>query len=236
MGVVAPERERTRRPRPPERRPPGGGGFPWGLALALAAVVLLVVGGRNWLPDFIPSIPNPFAEETIDRTRPAVLQSIRDLSEFRAASGHFEVIVDIERDTPLPSVLLGERTLFVAVGDVDTVVDFSGLGENAVAVSDDRRAATIVLPQPTVGDPRLDLEESYVYDRRRGVFNELSSLFSDDSNAQQEVYVAAERRLAEAARESGGLPERARANTRAMLESLLGALGFERVTVQFEPQ
>ena len=234
MGVVAPERERTRRPRPPERRPPSG--FPWGLALALAAVVLLVVGGRNWLPDFIPSIPNPFAEETIDRSRPAVLQSIRDLSEFRAASGHFEVIVDIERDTPLPSALLGERTLFVAVGDVDTVVDFSGLGEDAVAVSGNRREATIVLPQPTVGEPRLDLEESYVYDRRRGVFNELGSLFADDPNAQQEVYLAAERRLAEAAGENGGLRARARTNTRAMLESLLGALGFERVTVRFEPR
>jgi hypothetical protein len=232
MGVVAPERVRTRRPRQPERRPPGG--FPWGLAIALVTVVLLVAGGRNWLPDFIPSIPNPFAEETIDRTRPAVLQSIRDLSEYRAASGHFEVIVDIERDTPLPSAILGERTLFVAVGDVDTVVDFSGLGEDAVDVSGDRREATVVLPQPSVGEPRLDLGQSYVYDRQRGVFNELGSLFSDNSNAQQEVYLAAERRLAEAARESGGLRERARVNTRAMLESLLGALGFDRVTVRFE--
>ncbi len=233
MGVVSPERERATRPRPPERRPPRG--FPWGPALALAAVVLLVVGGRSWLPDFIPSVPNPFAEETVDRSRPAVLQSIRDLSEFRAASGHFEVIVDIERDTPLPAALLGERTLFVAVGDVDAAVDFSGLGADAVEVSDDRRTASIVLPEPTVGEPRLDLGESYVYDRRRGVLNELRAFFSDDPNAQQEVYLAAERRLAEAARE-GGLRERARANTRAMLGSLLGALGFDRVTVRFAPR
>ncbi len=238
MGVVAPERKRRERPpAPPEeprRRPPGG--FPWGALVAIAAVVVLVVGVRDWLPDLIPSVPNPFAAETIDRSRPAVLQSIRDLSEYRAASGHYEVVVDIERDTALPAPLLGERTLFVAVGDVETIVDFAGLGEDAVEVSGDRRAATIVLPPPRLGEPRLDLDASYVYDRQRGVLNEIGGLFSDDSNAERDVYLVAERRLAEAARENETLQERAEANTRAMLGSLLSALGFERVTVRFEPE
>jgi len=233
MGVVAPERERTQPPAPPppQQRPPTN--VPWGLVIFIAAIVLLIVGVRDWLPGLIPSIPNPFAAETVDRSRPAVLQSLRDLSEYRAASGHYEVVVDIERDTPLPAGLLGERTLFVAVGDVDAGVDFSGLDDEAVSVSGDRREATIVLPEPAVDRPRLDLEQSYVYDRRRGILNELGSLFSDDADAQREIYLAAEQRLAAAAERSDGLRERARTNTRAMLESLLGALGFERVTVQF---
>jgi hypothetical protein len=232
MGVVAPERERTTPPEPPQERPPAN--VPWGLIVFIAAIVLLVVGVRDWLPSLIPSFPNPFASETVDRSRPAVLQSLRDLSEYRAASGHYEVVVDIERDTPLPAGLLGERTLFVAVGDVDVAVDFSGLGSDAVEVSGDRRDATVVLPEPRVDQPRLDLEQSYVYDRRRGLLNELGSLFSDDSDAQREVYLAAERRLAEAAEQNDALRERARANTRAMLESLLRALGFDTVTVRFE--
>ena len=231
MGVSAPERERTTPPEPPQQRPPAD--VPWGLIVFIAAIVLLVVGVRDWLPGLIPSIPNPFAAETVDRSRPAVLQSLRDLSEYRAASGHYEVVVDIERDTPLPAGLLGERTLFVAVGDVDAGVDFSGLDEDAVDVSGDRREATVLLPEPQVDRPRLDLEQSYVYDRRRGVFNEIGSLFSDDADAQRQVYLAAERRLAEAAEANDGLRARARDNTRAMLESLLGALGFERVTVSF---
>jgi hypothetical protein len=232
MGVVAPERERTTPPEPPQQRPPAN--VPWGLIVFIAAIVLLVVGVRDWLPSLIPSFPNPFASETVDRSRPAVLQSLRDLSEYRAASGHYEVVVDIERDTPLPAGLLGERTLFVAVGDVDVAVDFSGLGSDAVEVSGDRREATVTLPEPRVDQPRLDLEQSYVYDRRRGLLNELGSLFSDDSDAQREVYLAAQRRLAEAAEQNDALRERARENTGAMLESLLRALGFETVTVRFE--
>ncbi|MEX2647148.1 MAG: DUF4230 domain-containing protein [Gaiellaceae bacterium] len=231
MGVAAPERERASPPRPPHRRPPAG--IPWGALIAVAVAVVLLVGVRDWLPGLIPSFPNPFASETVDRSRPAVLQSLRDLSDYRAASGHYEVVVDIERDTPLPAGLLGERTLFVAVGDVDVAVDFSGLGSDAVEVSG-ASEATVVLPEPRVDRPRLDLEQSYVYDRRRGVFNEISSLFSDDSDAQREVYLAAQRRLAEAAEQNDALRERARVNTRTMLESLLRALGFDTVTVRFE--
>jgi hypothetical protein len=232
VGIAAPERERATLPEPPQRRPPSN--VPWGPLIAAAVAVLLIVGVRDWLPSLIPSFPNPFASETVDRSRPAVLQSLRDLSEYRAASGHYEVVVDIERDTPLPAGLLGERTLFVAVGDVDAGVDFSGLDEDAVDVSEGRGEATILLPEPQVDRPRLDLEGSYVYDRRRGVFNEIGSLFSDDTDAQREIYLAAERRLAEAAEQNDALRERARVNTRAMLESLLRALGFETVTVRFE--
>jgi uncharacterized protein DUF4230 len=238
MGVVAPERERERererkRTEPAQKpgRPPSG--FPWGGVLALAGVIVLIVGVRDWLPDLIPSIPNPFAETTIDRSRPAVLQSVRDLSEYHAAGGHYEVVVDIQKDTPLPAGLLGERTLFIGVGDVDAVVDFGSLDDGAITTSGDRRDATIVVPPPRTSRPRLDLQQSYVYDQQEGVLNEIGGLFSDDADAQREVYLVAERRIAEAARRGGGLNGRARANTRAMLQSLLGGLGFQRVTVRF---
>ena len=68
-----------------------------------------------------------------------MLQSIRDLSEYHAAGGHYEVVVDIEEDTPLPSEVLGQRTLFIGVGDVDAVVDFGGIDSGAVTVSRNRR-------------------------------------------------------------------------------------------------
>ena len=240
MGVVSPERERTapeRAPAPPPPEPPRPRRewpkFPWSLvALGLAIVAVLV--GVDRFRDLLPSFDNPFASETIDRSPPAVLRSIQDIGEYRAVTGHFEQIVDLHRDTGLPDALLGERTLFVAVGSVDAGVDFSALDEDAVEIADDRRSATIMLPPAQLYDPELDLGESYTYDREEGLFNEIGGLFSDDA-ADEEVYRLAEQRLAEAAAsEDTGLVERAEANTREMLESLLRSLGFTTVVVEFE--
>ena len=234
MGVVSPEREQTApapapSPSPPPRRP-----IPWGLLtfLAILAAIFLVPG---WLLGLLPSIPNPFAEKTVDRSQPALLRSIQDLREFRAATGNFQVIVDIERDTPLPAEILGERTLFVAAGSVDAVVDFSRLGRQNVVVSDDRRSATITLPAPTLSRPRLDVSRSRVYDRDRGLLNRIGDVFSDGGD-QQELYVAAEGKLLAAASGGSGIRRRAEANTRAMLRSLLRSLGFTSVTVRFDRQ
>src|SRR5919112_740366 len=87
---------------------------------SFAVIALAVLGGfvlLGWVRDLIPGFDNPFGEETIDRSGPAVLKSIRDLRDFRAASGHFEVIVDVEQDTRfVPDEIKGERVLFVAVG------------------------------------------------------------------------------------------------------------------------
>lgn len=204
--------------------------MPWGLLALLAVVLALIAVGRDWVGGLMPSLPNPFAAETVDRTGPAVLQAVQDLRQFRAATGQYELIVDLERDTRLPAALLGERILFVAAGSVDASVDFSGLGADAVEVSEDRTAATIVLPEPVLSPARLDLERSHVYDRQRGLLNALSG----PSDLDREVYLLAQERLDEAARESSDLSLRAEENTRAMLAALLRSLGFERVTVRFE--
>jgi hypothetical protein len=207
--------------------------FPWG-AIVLLVVVLLLIGGRDWLPSLIPSLPNPFAAKTVDRSGPAVLKAIEDLNEFRAASGHFESIVDIEKDTKLPASILGERTLFLAVGEVDAVVDFNGLDAGAVEVSSNRRSATITLPAPRFTDARLDVDRSRVVDPDRGVLNDIGSVFGG-SGSDRELYVLAERKLEAAARSDSGLLARARVNTGDVLKGLLTSLGFERVTVHVEP-
>jgi Protein of unknown function (DUF4230) len=237
MGVVSPERERTR-PRheppagPPPPPPPPRGGSPWTF-LTVLLVILTLVGSVMWIRGAFPDFENPFAERTVDRTQPAVLKAIQDVGEYRAATGNFEVIVDLEKDTRLPSELLGERTLFVAVGSVDAGIDLAGVDDDAVDVSDDRTAATITLPRARLYEAELDLGRSYVFERERGLLNRVGSVFSDDEGYEREVYAAAERRLDEAARASDELTGRAEENTRSMLESLVRALGFERVDVRF---
>jgi hypothetical protein len=202
------------------------------IALGLAVLGFFLLIG--WVRDLIPNFGNPFTTQTVDRSGPAVLKSIENLHDFRAASGHFEVVVDVEKDTRfVPSSLKGERVLFVAIGNVDAGVDFSGLENDAVDVSDDRRAVTLELPPATLREPQLDLDRSYVYDRDRGAIDRLQSLFGEDSSVPQELYPLAEEKLAAAARDGSGLLDRAEQNTRLMLVGLLRSLGFTRVEVRF---
>jgi hypothetical protein len=244
MGVVSPERERTapeRAPQPPPpeppRRRPEWPKFPWGLValgLAIVAVLFAVDRVRDFFGDLFPDFDNPFASETIDRSGPAVLQSIENIGEYRAATGNFEVIVDLHKDTDLPDELLGERTLFIAAGSVDAGVNLAALEEDDVEVGDDRRSVSVTLPRATLFEPELDLARSRVYDRDEGLFNEIAGLFTDDPDYQQELNLLAERKLRQAAQRGSGLVPRAEQNTRAMLESLLASLGFTQVTVRFE--
>ena len=140
----------------------------------------------------------------------------------------------MKSDSALPDELLGERTLFVAVGSVDAIVDFSQLGQGAVQVSDDRRSATINLPRPQISNAQLDVGKSYVYDRNRGLFNKVGSLFGGNSDDQRALYTLAEQKIHSAAQNGSGLVPRAEENTRRMLQSLLRALGFTTVSVNFE--
>lgn len=205
-----------------------------GLAIAGLVVVAAMVGAGR-LGDLLPSIPNPFGSETVDRTQPALLQSLADLSEYHAATGNFQVIVDTEKDTRfVPSFIRGERTVFVAGGSVDAIVDFSQLDERSIQVSPDRTAVTIVLPAPTVAEPTVDPENSRVVSRDRGVLDRIGSAFSDNPTSERPLVIAAQGKMREAAAASD-LRAKAEENTRRMLEGLTRALGYTSVNVSFNP-
>jgi Protein of unknown function (DUF4230) len=238
MGVFTPERRRSAPPPPQPPRyepppPPPRRNVPWGL-IAVGIVLVSLFLGVNWVRGILPDLHNPFRTVTVDRSGPAVLKSIQDLREYHAATGNFQQIVDLSKDTVLPDQLLGSRTLFVAYGTVDATVDFSNVGKSAVEVSDDRRSATITLPRPRLSKARIDPARSYVYDRNEGAFNKIGDIFSSNDNDQQQLYVLAEQKIDQAAQQNSGLVARARENTRMMLRSLLRALGFTSVTVLFD--
>jgi hypothetical protein len=194
----------------------------------IAAVVLVVVAALLQIVGLLPKL-NPFGTETIDRSQPAVLQAVRDLSQYHAAAGDYQVVVDIEKDVHwLPSTVAGERTLFVAAGSIDAYVDFGRLVEDSLVVSEDRKTVELKLPPAQLAKPNLDNQRSYVFSQERGLIDRIGALIQPPQ--LQEFYVAAEQKIAEAAQRSG-LLERARANTKAMLTGLLQALGFQ-VTIQ----
>ena len=198
------------------------------LAGLLVLVVVLVVGARvawSWL--------NPFAENTIDRSQPVLLQSIQDLSRFEAATGNFQVVVDLEKDAKfLPDAIKGTRTLFVGAGTVDAYVDFATLGKDAIQVSADRTQVTMRLPRAQLEKTNLDNKRSYVFAQQRGLFDRVQEFLASAPNTQQELYVLAEKKISEAAVASD-LRARADTNTKQMLEGLLKSLGFTKVTVKY---
>ena len=178
---------------------------------------------------------NPLSTTTVDRSPAPILTELRDLGEYHAAQASFEVIVDQEQDVNLvPQFLAGERVQFVAIGDVDALVDFTGLGAASIRVDDTSGAVTITLPSPTIAAPVLDHEQSHVMNRDRGILDRMGSAFVDSPTTEHELLVAAEGKMADAAARTD-LVERAVANTTAMLRGLLGPLGYADVSVRFEP-
>jgi hypothetical protein len=201
--------------------------------LLLAAVVALVVAGALLVRGIgLPGLP--FGSETVDRSTPALLTSLADLEEYHAASGTFQVVVDLERDVRwVPSVVAGERTTFLATGTVDGIVDFTGLDAGAVTTSDDGRSVVFSLPAARLGPPAVDLANSRVLARDRGVLDRVGGMFSDNPTSEREVTALAQDKLARAAADSD-LLRRTEENTRAMLTGLAHSLGYDDVEVRFD--
>ncbi|WP_433394985.1 DUF4230 domain-containing protein [Streptomyces sp. CA-146814] len=197
----------------------------------LAAVLALIFAAGKL--SLLPGLDSLFGEETHDRSGPAVLKSIQDMSAYEAASGNFQVVVDLEKDAKfLPDAVRGTRTLFVGAGTVGASVDLGKVTEDGVVVNEDRTTAEIRLPHAVLGKPALDPDRSYAVSKQRGLLDRLGDLFSDNPSSEQAVNQLAVRHIGEAAKESG-LTARAEKNTADMLKGLLGSLGFERVTVRY---
>lgn len=199
------------------------------IVTTLVLVLVLAVG----LPLVWRWLGTPFATKEVDRSAPPVLTQLRDLSDYHAASGEFEVLVDFEKDVKwLPSVIAGERVFFVGVGSVDATVDFATLGDQAVSMNAARTEVTITLPEPTLTKAVVDPERSHVANRDRGFLNRLSGVFTDNPTSEQELYQLAGTKITDAAAASD-IQKRAEDNTRNMLYSLLKTLGFQKVDVRF---
>ncbi|MGX1544593.1 DUF4230 domain-containing protein [Streptomyces adustus] len=209
------------------RRMPG-----WAKVLTAFVLVLVVLFAGVRLA-VLPGLRDLFGTETQDRSGPALLKSIQDMSRYDAASGNFQVVVDLEKDAKyLPDVLHGSRTLYVGAGTVDAYVDLGRLGGNDVTVDADRTSAILRLPHAQLGKPAIDPDRSYAVSKQRGLLDRLGDLFSDNPNSEQAVQKLAVRHIGEAAKDSG-LTARAETNTTDMLQGLLSSLGFKEVHITY---
>jgi len=195
-------------------------------AVAAAAILAMV---------FLISQLNPFGEDTIDRSGPAVIKSIENLGELKSATANLQVIVDVEHDTNnVPDFLKGERVLFVAAGKVDAVVDLRELKDEDIKVSDDRLSATLTLPRAELRGATIDTKRSKVVSRDRGLFDRVEDFVGNGVGRDQEVYDLGRRKLEQAAAADPDILLQAEENAKATLTGLLKGLGFERVDVRFQ--
>ena len=202
------------------------------VAAALVAVAVLAVALSA--VHLLPRLRNPFAEQTTVTSQPVLLKSITALSRYEAASGSFQVVVDLSQHSLLPSFLQGSETLFIGQGTDIAFVNFSGLKGKAIQVSANRSAVTVTLPHAQLEPAVLNVKQSYVYAQQQGLLNRIGNFFSGNPNSQQQVYILAQQKIESAAQHSPLLTE-AEKNTRGMLDGMLRSLGFQQVTVVFGP-
>jgi hypothetical protein len=193
----------------------------WVMRGALVAAVIILLGAAL----FVFGQFKPFGDASIDRSQPAMLKSVRDLSQYHAAAGEFQVVLDIENDVKwVPAALAGDRTLFVAAGSVNAYVDLGTLKDDGLIVSPDGKSVELKVPKPQLDKPNIHHDRSYVFSQERGLINDLQALAGPPD--LQRFYLAGETKIAEAARQSE-LLKRAEDNTRVMLTGMLQSLGFQ---------
>lgn len=197
------------------------------VAVAAGTVVLALAAALIGLPSLFG---NPFRSETVVRDHAAVLDSLEEIAELHAATGEFQVVVDVEERTRyVPGFLKGERTTFLAQGAVDATVDLGELDDASVIVGDDG-SVTVLLPPARLADPVLDHEASGVLDRDRGIVDRVGGVFGDEPTSDAKLYREAARRLAEAAADSD-LRATGEAKAAETVEALLRRAGVTDVRV-----
>lgn len=212
----------------PDRRARRAGRFLVGAALAVLAVFVVSSAA------LLTGLWSPFGTETVDRSAPVVLHELQDISRYRAATGEFSELIDVEDDVKLvPDFLAGERTVLVAVGSVDAEVDFSRLDDAHVVVSEDGTTVEVHLPPAELREPQLDMSRTHVATRSRGLANRVSEALTSNAQDDSALYQRAQEQIAAAAATTE-LRSRAEENTRLMLTGLLRGLGYEQVVVSFD--
>jgi len=196
----------------------------FGAVIVIAFFLVANAIGWNWLP---------FQTTEKDHSPPPILTELRQLSDFHAAQAQFEVVIDSEDDVRfVPSVIAGERVQYVAVGSVDAVIDLSTVSGDAVRFDEEANRAVVYLPRPTITEPVLDLEQSHVMNRDRGLLNRVGSVFSDNPTSETELMQAAQTKMADAAAQTG-LVAMAEQQAEELFEPMIRNLGVDVVEVRF---
>jgi len=197
---------------------------------AIALVLVFVLAGPQLLKSFVPDVPQQVRQivatpTTTLRDRGGTILQIRSLNRLETQSFSVERVVEakVERGNPL-DLLLGDRLLLIASGDVVAGVDLSKLRDSDVVVSADGKSIQIKLPPSEIFSKSLNNDRTRVYDRQQGL------LASGNKDLETQARVAAESEILNAACE-GNVMQKAADEAQRSIEQFLRLLDFATVTV-----
>jgi hypothetical protein len=221
----------------------GGGGMGYGtvgggcassvLYLLLGGIALLLVAlivGPQLMSTLVPNVPQQVREivatpTTTLRDRGGTILQIRSLNRLETQSFAAERVIEakVERGNPL-DLLLGDRLLLIASGEVVAGVDLSKLRDGDVTISPDGKSITLKLPPSEIFSKKLDNDRTRVYDRQQGF------LSPDNKDLETQARSQAEVEILNAACENNIMQKSANDAQRSM-EQFLKLLDFTQVTV-----
>jgi hypothetical protein len=201
------------------------------LVLGGVAVVLAVLlFGRQLVNSFVPNVPQQVRQlvatpTTTLRDRGGTILQIRNLNRLETQSFSVERVVEakVERGNPL-DLLLSDRLLLIASGDVIAGVDLAKLKESDVTISPDGKTITLRLPPSEIFSKSLNNDRTRVYDRQTGIFA------AENKDLETQARSAAEGEILQAACE-GGVMQKAADEAKRSVEQVVRLLDFEVVNV-----
>ena len=201
------------------------------LVLGGVAIVLLVlIFGRQLASSFVPNVPQQVRQLVATPTttvldRGGTILQIRNLNRLETQSFSVERVVEakVERGNPL-DLLLSDRLLLIASGDVIAGVDLAKLKDSDVTISSDGKTITLRLPPSEIFSKSLNNDRTRVYDRQTGIFA------SENKDLETQARSAAEGEILQAACE-GGVMQKAADEAKRSVEQFVRLLDFQVVNV-----
>ncbi len=149
-----------------------------------------------------------------------IIREVRTLARLETIKFSLEKIITAEIGQGAFDWLLGDRLIFVAHGEVIAGVDLNKLQAEDLEVKNG--VLYVRLPEAEIFVTSLDNQQSYVYDREKGLLNK------GEVDLETKARQTAEREIEESALEDGIL-ELAAQNAESYLDRLFRNLGFPEV-------
>src|SRR5581483_776040 len=141
----------------------------------VAVAVVFLLAGQQLLKSFVPNVPQQVRQivatpTTTLRDRGGTILQIRSLNRLETQSFSVERVIEakVERGNPL-DLLLGDRLLLIASGEVVAGVDLSKLRDSDVVISPDGKSIQLKLPPSEIFSKSLNNDRTRVYDRQQGM-------------------------------------------------------------------